>query len=160
MNRGYRRHGAIALALGLGVASACPVRADCIDDAARYQHVDPFVLRAIAYHESRMQPATVGRNTNGTLDIGVMGINTVHLPELSGYGIRPAHLRDGCTNAYIGAYYLRRKIDKYGNTWRAVAAYHSETPALGAAYATAIRRVLASWGVLDRPPGGMTPLSR
>lgn len=148
------------LAFGLGIVIACPAAADCIDDAARYQHVDAYVLRAIAYHESRMRPATLARNTNGTIDIGVMGINTVHLAELSGYGIRPGHLRDGCTNAYIGAYYLRRKIDKYGNTWRAVAAYHSETPALGAAYANAIRNVLAGWGVLNRPPGGTTPLSR
>ncbi|MDR6935157.1 MULTISPECIES: lytic transglycosylase domain-containing protein [unclassified Luteibacter] len=132
--------------------------ADCIDDAARYQRVDPLVLRAIAYHESRMRPATLNRNLNGSVDVGVMGINSVHFGELAGYGIRPTHLRDGCTNAYIGAYYLRRKIDKYGNTWRAVAAYHSETPALGAAYANAIRSVLARWGVLD--PTLRAPVSR
>jgi soluble lytic murein transglycosylase-like protein len=123
--------------------------ADCIDEAARYQHVDPLVLRAIAYHESRMHPGTLNHNVDGSVDVGVMGINSVHFSELASYGIRPGHLRDGCINAYIGAYYLRRKIDKYGNTWRAVAAYHSETPALGAAYANAIRSILARWGVLD-----------
>lgn len=123
--------------------------ADCIDQAARYQHVDALVLRAIAYHESRMHPSTLNRNLNGSVDVGVMGINSVHFAELAGYGITPGHLRDGCTNAYIGAYYLRRQIDRYGNTWRAVAAYHSTTPALGAAYANAIRAVLARWGVLD-----------
>ena len=136
----------------LGIVTACDAgaaRADCIDEAARYQHVDAVVLRAIAYHESHMQPTTLSRNLNGSVDVGVMGINSVHFAELAGYGIAPGHLRDGCINAYVGAYYLRRKIDKYGNTWRAVAAYHSETPALGAAYAEAIRSVLARWGVLD-----------
>lgn len=149
-----------SLISGLSMACAWTASADCIDDAARYQHVDAHVLRAIAYHESRMQPATLNRNTNGSVDIGVMGINSVHLGELAGYGIRPGHLRDACTNAYIGAYYLRLKIDKYGNTWRAVAAYHSETPALGAAYVNAIRNVMAGWGLPDRPAGIDRPLSR
>nr|WP_063571476.1 lytic transglycosylase domain-containing protein [Luteibacter rhizovicinus] len=124
-----------------------PAQADCIDDAARYQHVDPYLLRAIAYHESRMRPATLTHNTNGTVDVGVMGINSVHFEELTGYGIAPYRLRDACTNAYIGAYYLRLKIDKYGPTWKAVAAYHSETPDKGAAYANAIRIVMAGWGL-------------
>lgn len=144
--------GLLVAAVFLGTIAACgadAVRADCIDEAARYQHVDAIVLRAIAYHESHMQPATVSRNLNGGVDVGVMGINSVHFAELAGYGIAPGHLRDGCINAYVGAYYLRRKIDRYGNTWRAVAAYHSETPALGAAYAEAIRGVLARWGMLD-----------
>lgn len=126
-----------------------PALADCVDEAARYQHVDALVLRAIAYHESRMRPATVNRNVNGSVDVGVMGINSVHFAELAGYGITPGHLRDGCTNAYIGAYYLRRQIDKYGNTWRAVAAYHSTTPGLGTTYAYAIKAVLVQWGVLE-----------
>lgn len=126
------------------------VRADCIDEAARYQRVDALILRAIAYHESRMRPASLNHNLNGSVDVGVMGINSVHFGELAGYGIMPRHLRDGCTNAYVGAYYLRRKVDKYGDNWRAVAAYHSETPELGAAYADAIRAVLARWGVFIR----------
>lgn len=130
--------------------SLAVAKADCIDDAARYQHVDPLVLRAIAYHESRMHPDALNRNLNGSIDVGVMGINSLHFAELAGYGIAPGHLRDGCTNAYVGAYYLRKKIDKYGDTWRAVAAYHSETPELGAAYANAIRAVLARWGVFSR----------
>jgi lysozyme-related protein Hpa2 len=138
----------VAAATLLALAAAPAAVADCIDDAARYQHVDAHVLRAIAFHESRMQAATLARNTNGTVDIGVMGINSVHLGELATYAIGPTNLRDGCVNAYIGAFYLRKKVDKYGNTWRAVGAYHSETPALGASYATAIQRIMARWGVL------------
>jgi soluble lytic murein transglycosylase-like protein len=122
--------------------------ADCIDSAAAYHHVHPYVLRAIAYQESGMRPATVGQNRNGTIDIGLMGINSVHLRELGGYGIPPGRLGEACTNAYVGAWFLRRKIDKYGNTWQAVAAYHSETPEIGAGYAQRIQRILAGWGVL------------
>jgi len=128
--------------------------ADCIDNAAAYHHVHPYVLRAIAYQESGMRPAIVGQNRNGTIDIGLMGINSVHLRELGTYGIPPGRLGEACTNAYVGAWFLRRKIDKYGNTWQAVAAYHSETPEIGAGYAQRIQRIMAGWGVLrlDRNP--------
>lgn len=140
--------------LALALCSAMqPAIADCIDAAAAYHRVHPYVLRAIAYHESRMRPATVAKNDNGTVDIGLMGINSVHLAELGTFGIPADQLSDACTNAYVGAWYLRRKIDKYGYTWRAVAAYHSETPELGTNYAKHIQRILAGWGVMRLEPG-------
>ncbi|UZW61270.1 lytic transglycosylase domain-containing protein [Lysobacter enzymogenes] len=142
-----RRALAPSLALAALLASA-PAAADCIDDAARYQGVHPHVLRAIAYHESRMKPETVNHNKNSTRDIGLMGINTVHGGELSRYGIGPDRLFDPCVNAYVGAWLLRRKVDKYGATWKAVAAYHSETPQIGEAYMRRIQDVMRRWGLL------------
>lgn len=136
-----------SLVLATLLASA-PAAADCIDDAARYQGVHPHVLRAIAYHESRMKPETVNHNKNRTRDIGLMGINTVHGGELSRYGIAPDRLFDPCVNAYVGAWLLRRKVDKYGATWKAVAAYHSETPQVGEAYMRRIQDVMRRWGLL------------
>lgn len=133
-----------AMALGTAVAHA-----DCIDDAAYYQQVHPYVLRAIAYQESQMRADVTNNNTNRTTDYGVMGINSVHLPELSSFGIAKEQLLDPCVNAYVGAWYLRRKMEKYGNTWQAVAAYHSETPDIGAAYTERIQSLLTTWGVLD-----------
>lgn len=143
----HRRALAPSLALAALLASA-PAAADCIDDAARYQGVHPHVLRAIAYHESRMKPETVNHNKNSTRDIGLMGINTVHGGELSRYGIGPDRLFDPCVNAYVGAWLLRRKVDKYGATWKAVAAYHSETPEIGEAYMRRIQDVMRRWGLL------------
>jgi soluble lytic murein transglycosylase-like protein len=138
-----------ALTLGAIALSTTIAHADCIDDAAYYQQVHPYVLRAIAYQESQMRADVTHYNTNRTTDYGVMGINSVHLPELSGFGIAKEQLLDPCVNAYVGAWYLRRKMEKYGNTWQAVAAYHSETPDIGAAYAVKIQNVLTTWGVLD-----------
>jgi soluble lytic murein transglycosylase-like protein len=135
------------LVAAMGLVSEQAI-ADCIDGAAAYHRVHPYVLRAIAYQESKMRPATVGRNTNGTVDIGLMGINSVHLRELGTFGIPASRLSEACTNAYVGAWYLRRKMDKYGNTWRAVAAYHSETPEIGAGYAKRIQSIMAKWGVV------------
>lgn len=144
------RQAMLAAAMLLGAQAIAPrtASADCIDDAAAYQHVHPHVLRAIAYHESRMRPSTVNRNTNRSIDIGLMGINTVHSGELARHGISNTTLFDPCVNAYVGAWLLRRKVDKYGATWKAVAAYHSETPALGETYMRKIQDVMRRWGLL------------
>ena len=66
-----------------------------------------------------------------------MGINTVHLKKgepLQGSGMTQAMLLDPCTNVMTGAYLLKRKMVRYGNTWDAVGAYHSETPRHGQNY--------------------------
>ena len=138
-----------AIALAALAFGPIPAHADCIDDAAHYQQVHPYVLRAIAYHESQMRADITHDNTNRTTDYGVMGINSVHLPELAGFGVTKEQLLDPCVNAYVGAWYLRRKMEKYGNTWQAVAAYHSETPDIGATYVAKIQGLLMAWGVLD-----------
>jgi soluble lytic murein transglycosylase-like protein len=135
---------AVALSAGLLAQQAL---ADCIDEAAAYQQVHPHVLRAIAFNESGMRANTINRNSNGTLDIGLMGINTVHLAELSRHGVDQTTLAEPCVNAYVGAWYLRRMMNKHGNTWRAVAAYHSETPHLGELYVERIQGILKRWGI-------------
>lgn len=135
----------MTLCMGLPASYAL---ADCIDDAAAYQQVHPHVLRAIAFNESGMRAGTINRNSNGTLDIGLMGINTIHLAELSRHGLDQVTLAEPCVNAYVGAWYLRRMMNKHGNTWRAVAAYHSETPHLGAIYVERIQDILKRWGIL------------
>jgi hypothetical protein len=37
---------------------------------------------------------------------------------------------------------------KYGNTWQAIGAYHSESPKHRDAYARSIQQILLSWGEL------------
>ena len=38
-----------------------------------------------------------------------------------------ATLMEPCKNVYIAAWHLKQKMNRYGNTWQAVGAYHSET---------------------------------
>ncbi|MCO8612658.1 lytic transglycosylase domain-containing protein [Burkholderia multivorans] len=124
--------------------------ADCFDEAARYQKVNPLILRAIAWQESRNRPRALNKNTNGSVDYGLMQINSVHLSTLSRYGIDRDTLMEPCKNVYIAAWHLRQKMNRYGNTWQAVGAYHSETPALRDKYARQIAAILAQWKLL--PP--------
>jgi len=127
-----------------------PARADCVDDAAAHHQVNAWVLRAIGWHESRLDPAAVGHNANGSIDIGAFQINSAHLPDLARYGVTARLLADGCVSAYVAAWHYRRQMDRLGNTWGAVGAYHSRTPSRAAWYANRIASVLMSWGALPR----------
>jgi len=133
------------------VAVAAQAHADCFDDAGRYHAVHPMILRAIAWQESRFRVDALHRNDNRTVDMGLMQINSIHLAELKRYGVDGKALQSGCVSVYVGAWHLRRKMNKYGNTWEAVGAYHSETPALRDRYAKDIAAILRDW---QRPRGG------
>ena len=113
--------------------------ADCITDAAAYHHVNPTVLYAIAKHESRLNPSFIGTNKNGTIDVGLFGINSVHFNDLKKFGITQAKLLDPCVNAYVGAWLYSQKVGRYGNTWEAVGAYHSKTPQFKYSYVSKIQ---------------------
>ena len=120
---------------------------DCITAAAAHHQVSPYILRAIAWQESRLNPAAVNRNRNGSVDYGAMQINSIHLPRLAAFGVDEKRLMEPCVSAYVGAWLLREQFERYGNSWQAVGAYHSRTPALNARYAAGVRRTLARWGV-------------
>lgn len=139
-----------ALVLALGFAGTA--QADCIDTAAERYGVNAHVLRAIGWHESRLRSSAIARNSNGTVDIGAFQINSTHLGTLSAHGVDANALKDGCVSAHVGAWHYRRQVQAFGNTWRAVGAYHSRTPARSAWYANAIAAVLMKWGVAPAGP--------
>ncbi|WP_061946506.1 lytic transglycosylase domain-containing protein [Collimonas pratensis] len=124
-------------------------RADCFDDAAIYHRVNPTILRAIAWQESHNKADAIHVNSNGSTDYGVMQINSVHLAELSKYGVHRQTLLQPCQNVYIAAWHLRRMVSKYGNNWKAVGAYHSERSLERDAYTLRIQRIVAAWS--DNP---------
>ncbi|MGU7779710.1 transglycosylase SLT domain-containing protein [Burkholderia sp. PU8-34] len=110
-------------------------RADCLDDAAAFQHVSVSLMRGIAQVESGMNPNAVNTNTNGTIDIGLMQINSTWLPTLAREGITQQSLFDPCTNAYVGAWILSQNIRQLGPNWNAIGAYNSASPDKRLAYA-------------------------
>lgn len=100
----------------------------CIPAAAQHHRIDPRLLRAVLKVESDLRPWAFGRNANGTVDMGMAQINSIHLPELARHGIQSQHLFDPCVASYVAAWLLRKNIDRHGLTWHGVAAYHSLTP--------------------------------
>ncbi|AFQ48488.1 transglycosylase SLT domain-containing protein [Burkholderia cepacia] len=130
-------HATLKLAPALVMSCALPglARADCLDDAATFQHVSVSLLRGIAQVESGMNPNAVNTNTNGTVDIGLMQINSTWLPTLAREGITQQSLFDACTNAYVGAWILSQNIRQLGANWNAIGAYNAASPDKRLAYA-------------------------
>ncbi len=116
----------------------------CWEDAARRYQVSSVLLYAIARTESALNPNAVGRNRNGSRDIGLMQINSSWLPKLAAYGINEQDLFDPCTNIHVGAWILADNMSRLGYTWEAVGAYNTANPALRRTYAEKVRRHLVA----------------
>ncbi|HKT99040.1 MAG TPA: transglycosylase SLT domain-containing protein [Paraburkholderia sp.] len=129
--------------------------ADCIDDAASFHHVNVGLMRAIAQVESGTQTHAINANSNGTVDIGLMQINSSWLPRLAREGISEQSLFDPCTNAYVGAWILSENIRQYGPTWSAIGAYNASSPDKRLAYA---RKVYATAQSITSTPDSPMPI--
>lgn len=115
------------LAGGLVLAfSPSLAHADCFEKAGRKYAIDPLMLEAIATVESSMNSRALHRNGNGSEDVGLMQINSVHFPYLAQRGVTRARLRnDACLSIMVGAEILAGFIARFGYTWRAVGAYNA-----------------------------------
>ncbi|EDJ1003570.1 lytic transglycosylase [Salmonella enterica] len=102
------------------------VAVDCFDTAGQYYNIEPDLLRAIAWQESAFDQNAIRKNNNGSVDIGVMQINSQHTRFLAAHGITLQKLKqDECANIYTGAYILYQSFKKLGKTWNAVGAYNA-----------------------------------
>jgi soluble lytic murein transglycosylase-like protein len=130
-------------AAALWAAAIFPAAADCYAAAGAEYSIDPALLRAIGYVESRNSPGIVANHPNGATDLCEMQINDQHLPKLASYGIsRDLLLKNRCTCIRVGAWILAHEIAVVGSTWRAVGRYHTGpagTESRQRAYASKVR---------------------
>ncbi|ENE8569037.1 transglycosylase SLT domain-containing protein [Salmonella enterica] len=99
---------------------------DCFEQAGHDARIDPDLLRAIAWQESRLHYRVIGKNPVAGYGMGLMQIDSQHLSAMSVRGInRELLTTDICTNIYSGAYILARAFNKWGPTWEAVGAYNA-----------------------------------
>lgn len=124
---------------------------ECIAIAAETYQINPLLLRAIREQE-RGDIGMIRKNTDKTYDHGPFQINTVHLEQLSRYGINAKMLTyDPCVNVAAGAWHLRRKINEVnknvwkdvnqGPVWKGVGRYHSKTKNHGIPYMRKIQAI-------------------
>jgi len=116
------------------------VLAFCFQDAGSRYQVSPWLLWGIAKVESGLDPSAINQNRNGTVDVGLMQVNSIWAEQL---GKTWDHLDDPCTNIMAGAWILNQCVQDYGYTWKAVGCYHSRTPERRDAYALKIATMLA-----------------
>lgn len=112
----------------LFLSLVCPVvaSATCWEAAGTRYGIDPVLLKAIAWKESRGHPNAVGpRLKDGNVALGLMQINTVHLQTLAQFGIRRENLFNACTSQEVGAWVLSNCIAQFGATWKSVGCYYA-----------------------------------
>lgn len=95
-------------------------------EAGKHFGIDPQILWAIAYKESRFNPNAISKaNKNGSYDIGIMQINSTHLPRLKErYNISQKDLLHPKINIFIGAEILKMCFDKHGITQNGITCYN------------------------------------
>lgn len=130
----------------------------CIIPASYYHGVNPAVLRAILKIESNLNPNAIGQNNNGTQDVGIGQMNSMHFKELAKFGIALEQLKDACTGTYVAAWHLKKEIARHGNTWNAIARYHSATPYFNTRYQILLHNELVKAGVIDGQKIPVPPL--
>lgn len=102
--------------------------------------IDPLLLKAIAIVESRQTPA-LGFNKNGTIDYGVMQINTFWVEK---WNLSRARLLfDPFYAVETSAKILQICFREHGYNWNAVGYYHSPNPKRRKEYAYKVLREYA-----------------
>ena len=117
----------------------------CWDVAAEKYGINPYLLYAIAKTESGLNPLARNHNRNGSVDIGLMQINSAWFPTLRKFGLDEQQLLDPCTNLQVGAWILAQNMRRLGNSWNAVGAYNASKPDIRLRYALKVYKNL--------PPG-------
>ncbi|UII70186.1 transglycosylase SLT domain-containing protein [Pseudomonas sp. HN11] len=101
----------------------------CWEEVANRHNIEPELLQAIAAVESGYRAQAMNHaNRNGTRDIGLMQINSIHLPRLLEQGITEDRLiNEPCLSVEVGASILAEFIQRFGYNWTAVGSYNVGT---------------------------------
>ena len=117
----------------------------CIESASAAYRLPPAVVLILLSVEGGTL-GHVSANTNGTVDIGPMQVNTTWVPVVARHWSATASetyvaLRDNfCANVEAGTWILRQAMDQArGDFWEGVGFYHSHDPGYKADY---LRKVL------------------
>lgn len=110
----------------------------CFEEAGKTYGISPMLLESIAKIESSLNPNAINKNHNGSIDIGLMQINSFWLKTLK--LDTDKLISDPCYNTMTGAKILKQCIERYGYTWAAVGCYNAVSEP---------KRVRYSWKIFN-----------
>lgn len=102
----------------------------CVTQASQTFNIHPIIIKSLISVEGG-QVGTFSRNSNGSHDMGIMQINTIHEPDIKAkFGYTSKELiSDPCKNIMAGTWILWQRIQESPKKiWVAVGNYHSKTP--------------------------------
>lgn len=97
----------------------------CFMEAADRYSIEPSLLMALAYTESRFNASAINERSENDWDIGVMQIWSNWLPKLEKFNIKKSHLLDPCININIGAWILAENFASHGMNLTSLGAYNA-----------------------------------
>lgn len=94
--------------------------------AGTSENASPFALYAISKLESNHNMYAYNpSNKNGTADMGLMQINSSHLPLLKKHGLYdPRRIYEPEYNFKVGAWLLRQCVNQFGQSWKSIDCYN------------------------------------
>jgi len=118
----------------------------CSISAAVEYRVPVDIMLAIAEIENG-RPYLVSSNANGSIDIGVMQINSAYLRDLRKFGITYEDVEgEGCYPYRLAAWRVKRHVlDDQGDIWAKAANYHSRTPEFNQVYRAKLKTIARKW---------------
>ncbi len=134
----------ILFSLLIGEPNVIAKQRDCIEEAAQCFKINPLLIQAIIWQESKNNQQAITKNSNKTTDLGIMQINTVNIDTLNVMGINKTMLTENrCANVFAGSWLLKQHINHQGYTWHSIGSYNSQTPVYRDTYAKKIIRIIA-----------------
>lgn len=122
----------------------------CLSQASTKHKIPLPLILAIAETESGFNPRAIRRpyvagNSDGSVDFGLMQINSSWLPKLAKYGIAMNDLFNPCINADVGGWILGQNIARMGYNWNAVGAYNAVSPDKRVIYASRVSSKMSKY---------------
>jgi hypothetical protein len=158
----------VALPAASRAAPPAPV-VSCIETAASVYRLPPAVIVILLSVEGGSL-GHVSQNTNDTVDIGPMQVNSTWVPAVARHWLASpsdtfAALRDNfCANVEAGTWILRQAMDEaHGDFWGGVGFYHSHDRGYRADYLRKVlHQTLRLQALAQRPATGphLTPAGR
>ncbi len=131
--------GVIIVPLFLCFILFADAHAFCFEEAEKAYGINQALIESIARIESNLNPKAVNKNLNGSIDIGLMQINSFWVKTLA---LNADELiSNPCYNTMTGARILRQCIERYGYTWEAVGCYNATSKH---------KRVNYSWKIFEK----------
>lgn len=110
-----------------------------------------FLVKAIAVTENKkLDKNIVSKNTDGTIDIGVMQINSSWIKHMPEERLSVEKLKNPETNIKMAFIILDDLIKRHGYSWESIGRYHSSTPKYKKVWLSRIKGNIQHLASIDR----------